>query len=902
MADIQNTLPNYKFHHIPRSYSRGGGVAVLVRDGLHVRMKELSEFESMECMDVVVSSASTSFELVIVYRPPPSTENKLTTTLFFAELSSFMETVTVGSDNLLITGDFNVHVDEPEDPVSSRFLEILHMHHLQQHVTEPTHKKNHILDLLITRIDCNLVSKTCVQSGMPSDHFAVKCLINIKRPGPSVKRVLSRSIRKIDPTEFSNDVKSSLSSLPSNTDLNAMVNDFHSSLAKALDEHAPLTERSIILRPHAPWYSESLRAEKQKRRRRERVWRKSGLTVDKESYQEQCENYRLHLIKAKTDYHSNKISESSQRDLFRVVNKLSSPRNTNVVPEHENAKDLADSFAKFFSDKIDNLQNRLESTHLPPLTVSVTEKCNSSLKNFSEVSEEEVLKIIRSASVTSCPLDPLPRDLFKMCLSDIVPSITRIVNLSLTSGMFPDTLKHARVVPLLKKQGLDANNQSNYRPISNLAFTGKIIERMAVNQLQDYLTENNLHAPMQSAYRTHHSVETALLRVHNDILSALDVHKEALLVLLDFSAAFDTLDHDQLLHRITARYGIKDNVLQWCSSYLTGRTQSVSIGTASSDPIELKCGIPQGSVAGPITFILFSAPIQDIVAAHGIRCVVYADDTQLLTTFTHEDRESALRKMEACIADIRSWCKENKLALNDSKTEFMHFSSKFIESSWSPELKIGDSVIRPSKKVRNLGAIMDPHMEMSQHVTSVCRGALAGIRRIGQIRHYLDPASTTRLVHAFVTSKLDACNSLIFGLHDNDISKLQRVQNTAARLVLRAPRRNHITPLLGSLHWLPVKLRAIYKILLLTYKAIHSVSPVFIMDLIHVRVPSRSLRSSSECRLTVPRTRTKTYGDRTFEFAAADMWNKLPNDIRQSGTVNEFKSKLKTRLFRMHYL
>ena len=339
---------------------------------------------------------------------------------------------------------------------------------------------------------------------------------------------------------------------------------------------------------------------------------------------------------------------------------------------------------------------------------------------------------------------PLPRDLFKLCLSDLLPHITSIVNSSLTSGIFPESLKHARIVPLLKKQGLDTDELSNYRPISNLALLGKIIERMAVKQLQDYLCENCLHAPMQSAYRPYHSVETALLRVQNDILSALDVHKEALLVLLDFSAAFDTLDHSQLLNRLSVRYGIKDKVLQWCSSYLTGRTQSVTIGNASSDPVSLKCGVPQGSVAGPVAFILFSAPLQDIIAAHGIQCTVYADDTQLLITFPPEDRELAARKMEACIADIRAWCQQNMLVLNDSKTELVHFSSKFIESSSFPGLKIGDTTIKPSSNVRDLGAVMDPYLEMLQHVNSVCKGALAGIRKIGQIRHYLNQDSAPR--------------------------------------------------------------------------------------------------------------------------------------------------------------
>ena len=196
---------------------------------------------------------------------------------------------------------------------------------------------------------------------------------------------------------------------------------------------------------------------------------------------------------------------------------------------------------------------------------------------------------------------------------------------------------------------------------------------------------------------------------------------------------------------------------------------------------------------------------------------------------------------------------------------------------------------------------MDLHLEISQHVNAVCRGVFTGTRKIGQIQHYLNQDSTTRLVQAFVTTKLDACNSLIFGLQDSDISKLQRVQNTAARLVLRASHCNHVIPLLESLHWLLVKHRAIYKILLLTYKALHCLSLVFISDLLHVHVPSRTLQSSSECRLEVPRTHTKTYGDRTFAFAAANMWNKLPNNIRQASFISMFKSKLKIHLFRMYF-
>ncbi len=334
---------------------------------------------------------------------------------------------------------------------------------------------------------------------------------------------------------------------------------------------------------------------------------------------------------------------------------------------------------------------------------------------------------------------------------------------------------------------------------------------------------------------------------------------------------------------------------------MNDRTQSVSIGDVISDPKDLDCGVPQGSVAGPLLFTLFSAPLQDIIASHGLQSVVYADDTQIYFIFHRKDRLSAVQKIESCVADIRSWCQKNGLVLNDGKTELMYFSSKFTTTEWKPEVKIGNSVIQPSQQARNLGVIMDPSFSMSSHVNNVCKSAMFGIRKISQIRQYLTQESTAKLVHAFVTSKLDSCNSLLFGLPERDLLKVQRVQNTAARLVLRVSRREHITPALESLHWLPIQQRVMYKILLITFKALNGMAPAFISDLLALYKPSRTLRSSSARQLCVAKASTKFYGERSYSFAAANLWNKLPADIRHSYSLVHFKSNLKTHFFRLHF-
>ena len=510
--------------------------------------------------------------------------------------------------------------------------------------------------------------------------------------------------------------------------------------------------------------------------------------------------------------------------------------------------------------------------------------------------------MIKRSPITSCKLDPLPSSVFTNCIPELLPVLTKIINLSLSTGHFPQLFKEACVLPLLKKPNLDPETLANYRPISNLRFVSKLIERSVSTQLQEYLCENNRHSTSQSAYGPFHSTETALLRVQNDILLALDQRKEAVLVLLDFSAAFDTIDHDHLCHRLTSRYGIGGIVRQWFSSYLLNRTQSVLISNVNSDSHNLWCGVPQGSVAGPLEFILFSAPLQDVISAHGVSCMCYADDTQLYLTFDPADSATAVSKIEACIHDVKSWAVQNKLVLNDSKTEIIYFSSRFARHDPTPTFTIGTSHIVPSLVAKNLGVSMDSALNMTHQIDYVCKIALIAVRKIGKIRRYLDYNTTIRLVHALITSRLDSCNSLLYGLPDKNLTKLQRVQNTAARLVSCVSRSHHITPILHNLHWLPINFRIIYKILLITFKAYHGLAPTYLTDLIHHYTPTRTLRSSTQSLLEcTQRITSKYYGERSFSYAASFLWNNLPLNIRTSHNVDTFKSRLKTHLFKLAF-
>ena len=257
----------------------------------------------------------------------------------------------------------------------------------------------------------------------------------------------------------------------------------------------------------------------------------------------------------------------------------------------------------------------------------------------------------------------------------------------------------------------------------------------------------------------------------------------------------------------------------------------------------------------------------------------------------------AVDKLESCTTDVRSWAIHNKLMLNDSKTEIIHFRSKFRTCSTLPSINIGGSDIFATSSAKDLGVLLDDTLQMKDHVRNICRKSFFGIYKIGYIRKYLDRKSTERLVHAFVTSHLDCNNSLLYGLPINILSSLQRVQNSAARLITRTKRHEHISPILRELHWLTIDDRIRFKILLLTFKAIHGCAPAYICSLISLST-NKTLRSSNNLSLKPgPRIKTSFYGDRAFAVAAPKQWNKIPFTIRSAESIDQFKRKLKTFLF-----
>lgn len=436
---------------------------------------------------------------------------------------------------------------------------------------------------------------------------------------------------------------------------------------------------------------------------------------------------------------------------------------------------------------------------------------------------------------------------------------------------------------------------SNFRPVSHLPFLSKVLEKVVFIQLQAFMQKNSVLEKFQSGFRSRHSTESALLRVHNDIALSVDAGSPAVLVLLDLTAAFDTVDHAVLLSRLEHCVGIRGLALQWFSSYLADRSFSVMIGECSSSAAPLSCGVPQGSILGPILFSLYMLPLGSIIGKHNLSFHCYADDLQIYLPLKPNDNVS-LDSLLSCIDDIRMWLSQNFLSLNNEKTECIIFGnpngSAVTLGALAPYLK---------PAVRNLGVTFDCDMKFDKQISNIVKMSFFQLRLLAKVKPFLNRHDLEKVIHAFISSRLDYCNALYVGLSQGSIARLQLVQNAAARFLTNTPKRVHITPVLYSLHWLPVQFRIDFKILLFVFKALNGRAPEYISEILTLREHSRSLRSSNQLVLEVPRSKYKRWGDQAFAVAAPRLWNKLPPDIRTTADETLFRSKLKTHLFRMAF-
>ena len=840
-------------------------------------------------------SSGDSVLCACIYRPGVLTD------VFFSEFDEFIGTIFLKYRKFLICGDFNIHVDEQKSRNALKFSELLSSYGLNQLVNEPTHKQGHVLDLIITshKVVCpkSIKINTTDSLMFPNcDHFPVRFdLLNTSVDSINEKKIINfRNIKGIDRENFTQELVDELLCLQEESTFERIISLYNSKCKSVLDTHAPLLTKEIRDRKSAPWFDGEYKALRTCRRKAEKKWRTSGSSEDKEAFKalrEQCtqlsDRKKHEFFRAQFEKHS-----YSAKSLFSFVDTFLDRDKSLVLPPSDSLKETVENFNSYFEDKIRVIREKFEDN----LTEPTEHHYNGPvLSEFSPTSIEELADIIKSCEIKSSSVDSLPAELFKENLDVLLPVLTDIVNASLSSGSI-DGAKLAHITPLIKGHGLDSSNLKNYRPISNLSFVGKLIERVVLRRLNEHLENNNLNIPHQSGYKKMYSTETLLVRVVNDLLIASSESKATVVLLLDLSAAFDTVDHYKLLHILKHELGITGKAWEWFKSFLTGRCQQIKVGNEASYEIIIKFGVPQGSVLGPVLFNIYIRSLYNTAHDQNFLIHGYADDHQLYKSFDAKEEHVVLvNDVPKCFQEINQWMKAHYLQLNPGKTEILVFGTPSVlhELTIKGVFINSETCVRLSPVAKNLGFRLDSQLSFKEQIKQLKSSCYLKLRDLAKMKSFLTTKQMNTLVQAVIISCLDYCNSLYYGCSNAVMTQLQNIQNRACRLVFGLKKKDSVQYKLKELHWLKVRERIEFKLCLLAFKAVNGIGPSYLCDIITF-VNDNSRRRSS---LHIP-VRSYSSHPRAFQTVAPKLWNQLPTSISSCNEIVLFKKMLKTHLFK----
>ena len=663
-----------------------------------------------------------------------------------------------------------------------------------------------------------------------------------------------------------------------------------------LDKHAPLQHKKIRSKK-APWITNDI---KNLMNTRDKFKRKAILTNNENDWL----NFRLtrnkvniKLRNAKKDYYSSKIAgqkfnpkkawKSINSLLGRenkptVVNELTVANNNLTCPE-----DIVDGFNEYFSNIGPELSSKIDSSNYNFETYIKSAK--SEFAAFQPVTVSQISHLLHGLSGNKATgIDKISCKIIKLAAPVISDSLTLICNQAITLSSFPDEWKIARVVPLYKNG--QRNIPGNYRPISVLPVISKIMERILHDQLYNYLTKFDLFSDTQFGFRKFHSTASALLDCTNDWYINLDRKMFNLVVLIDLKKAFDTVDHQILLSKLEL-YGIKGQALNLLKSYLTNRKQKCQIKNVFSSERLIKCGVPQGSILGPLLFLLYINDLPHCLSKTKPR--LFADDTNLTASANSvTDLEAAVN---SDLENLRKWLIANKLSLNVAKTEFIIIGSKSMTKNISnphPNVFIENKQIKQVYECKTLGLKIDQHLSWKGNTDEIRKKVSAGISAIRRIKPFVDQETLILIYNAIVRPYFDYCCEVWDVFSEAQSKRLQKLQNRAARIILNVNNDVEHTIALRTLGWEPLQTERKKAKAKIMYKLLNKMGPKSLTNLFSYKSEKTNyhLRDISS-GLCLPKPRTNNMKN-SFMYDGAQLWNSIPKEIRESKSLSSFRKKI----------
>ena len=880
----------------------GGGVAIYISNNFKHTRRHNIEPDMLECVLTEVKYSNYKPPIIVgaFYRPPNTSVD------FFDKFDEVLATVSAESKECILLGDFNCDFSTCNilNTNTDNLKFYTSLYGFSQMITSPTRITSHsstTIDLIFVN-NPDVFTDSGVFCTSISDHFlcySVRCFNSKPYVQEGHNYMEYRPVKKMKTQDFLQDLKDvPWDTIASITDIDIAWRTWLNAFMEIVDQHAPLRKKRI--RHNAcPWITEDIVRSMTERDQIHKAATKHNCQQLWDKYRSLRNTVTHKLQKQKRDYYCGLINDNAGNSK-KIWSSLKAviPKQVSILPnsievngtECSETDVIANAFNDYFVTCAESVTQDLPDSI--PFVSSDVPHGDDCIFNLRPVSSAFVQRIILTMDVTKATGDDqLSCYLLKIACPVILQSLTKILNMSLVHGYVPDGLKSAKIVPIFKSG--NTSDIGNYRPISILPIVSKILERAVYTQLYEYINEHDLLHPNQSGFRPMHSTTTILAKMVNQWSRNVDGGDLTGVAFIDLRKAFDTVNHDILLAKLSS-LGCSASALKWFSSYLSGRTQRVYLNKASSKPQVVVHGVPQGSILGPLLFSVYvnSMPLS---VSNGI-IDMYADDTTL--TVHGKTTTEVEHKLSTALMQISEWLTRNRLVLNYDKTNVMVIGSKTkLRDTADFKVEINGIDLRRVHKTKCLGVMIDDELKWTDQVGKVVHTVQAKLGVIRRVKPYIPVHAVRLLYNAFILPHFDYCSQIWserFNMHTNKLLKLQK---RAARLILGEGYDTPSKVLFNTLGWMPLQSRFIYQRAVLMYKCINNLAPFYLTkDFSKVSdTHHHCTRQATDEILSIPHIKSECFKHSPL-VTGATVWNSLNNEIRSASSVKSFKTMLKNIL------